>query len=178
MRSRKTLASSSSNSWVLEGLEAQGPVEELKEKLMLFGQLVGDWDILEDRYLRPDGGWTTGTGELHWRWILGGRAVQDVWMAIDENGKAIPEGTTVRFYNREIDAWNSVWLSPAQGAVKIFIGRKSGDEIVLEGKTVDGFPVKWIFSEITPNSFRWHSEECRDGKTWFLREEMRIRRKP
>jgi hypothetical protein len=145
---------------------------------MLFGQFVGDWDILEDRNLLPDGTWAVTRGELHWGWILDGTAVQDVWMSIDEKThKAIPEGTTIRFYDQKIDAWHSIWISPTQGVAKTFVARQVEAEIVLEGRTPEGYPVKWIFSDITPNSFRWHSEETRDnGKTWILKEEMRIRR--
>jgi len=163
----------------IEGLLAEGANPEMREKMMLFGQFVGDWDILDDRSLQPDGTWTTTRGELHWGWILDGRAVQDVWMWIDEKtGKLIPEGTTVRFYDGKIDAWHSVWLSPNQGAVKTFVARQVGDEIVLEGKTAEGYPVKWIFSDITPDFFRWRAEETQDnGKTWTLTEEMRIRRR-
>jgi hypothetical protein len=166
-------------SWEIQGLGAQGPNPELKEKLELFGQFVGDWEIVEDRYLEADGTWLLQKGELHWRWILDGRALQDVWASWDETtGKVIPDGTTIRFYDPKIDAWRSTWISATQGVVKTFIGRQVGNEIVLDGVTVDGFPVKWIFSEITPNSFRWHSEETRDdGKTWMLREDMKIRRK-
>jgi hypothetical protein len=163
----------------IKGLLAEGAHQEMKDKLMLFGQFVGDWDILEDRNLQPDGTWTTTRGELHWGWILDGRAVQDVWMWVDEKtGKPIPVGTTVRFYDKKIDAWHSIWLSPEHGAIKTFIARQVGDEIVLEGKTAEGYPVKWIFSEITPNSFRWRAEEKRDKeRTWALVEEMRIRRR-
>jgi hypothetical protein len=122
----------------------------MQEKLMLFGRFVGDWDIIRDRSLLPDGKWRQQKGELHWGWILDGRAVQDVWTSIDEKtGKSIPEGTTVRFYDPAIDAWHSVWLAPTQSAVKTFIGREVGSEIVLQGRTKEGHPLKWIFSEIT-----------------------------
>jgi hypothetical protein len=61
--------------------------------------------------------------------------------------------------------------------VETFIARKVNDEIVLEGKTVEGYPLKWVFSQITPESFRWHSEETHDkGKTWQITEEMQIRK--
>lgn len=172
-----------SNKRAIEGLESEGPNPELKEKLMLFGQFVGDWDILEDRFYQSDGTRSLEQnltrGELHWGWILDGRAVQDVWMSIDQKTrKAIPEGTTIRFYDQKIDAWHSVWISPTQGVVKTFVAPQVGDEIVLEGKTAEGYPVKWIFSEITQDSFRWRSEETRDnGKTWTLKEEMQIRRR-
>lgn len=165
---------------MIEGLHSDGPNPEMGKKLMLFGQFVGDWDILEDRNLLSDGTWNVTRGELHCGWILDGRAVQDVWMSIDEStNKTIPEGTTIRFYDAKIDAWHSVWISLIQGVVKTFVARQVGEEIVLEGRTSDGYPVKWIFSDITQDSFRWRSEETHDnGKTWVLREEMRIRRRP
>src|SRR5207249_3150007 len=85
---------------------------------------------------------------------LDGRAVQDVFMTRDpDTGRAVPIGTTVRFYDPKLDAWQSTWISPMQELVQTFIGRKIGDEIVLESKTRDGYPEKWIFSEITKNSF-------------------------
>ena len=165
--------------WRIEGLAAQGPDPELKEKLMLFGQFVGDWDILECRYLGDDGKWTSEKGRIHWRWILDGRALQDVWSTIDkESGKEVPGGTTVRFYDEKIDAWRSTWISPSQGAVKAFIGRQAGNEIALDGKNEEGQPIKWIFSEVTKNSFRWRAEvRINGGGTWTMYEEMRIRRR-
>jgi hypothetical protein len=132
--------------WEIQGLASQGPDPELKEKLALFGQFVGDWDIVEDRYLEADGMWTRGKGELHWRWILGGRALQDVWASTnEETGELTPDGTTIRFYDPKIDAWRSTWISPTQGAVKTFIGRPVGKEVVLEGKSPEGFPISGSF---------------------------------
>ena len=172
-----------SNIPAIKGLLAHGPNPEMAEKLMLFGQFVGDWDILEDRFYDSNGTRSLEEnltrGELHWGWVLDGRAVQDVWMSIDEKtGRAKSEGTTIRFYDEKIDAWQSIWISPTQGSVKKFVARQVGDEIVLEGKTTDGYPLRWIFSDITPNSFRWRAEESRDdGKDWTIREEMQIRRR-
>ena len=86
-------------------------------------------------------------------------------------------GTTVRFYDAKIEAWRSTWLSPIKGLVQTFIGRKINDEIVLEEQISVGYPEKWVFSQITSTSFRWHSEETHDsGKTWLLTEEMQIRK--
>ncbi|MGA2680201.1 MAG: hypothetical protein ABSF44_00190 [Candidatus Bathyarchaeia archaeon] len=86
-------------------------------------------------------------------------------------------GTTIRFYDPKIDAWRSTWLSPLKGLVQTFIAKKVNDEIVLELQTTESYPEKWIFSQITPQSFRWRSEETHDnGKTWLLTEEMQIRK--
>ena len=96
---------------------------------------------------------------------------------LESEEKMILFGTTIRFYDPKIDAWRSTWLSPLKGLVQLFIGRKISDEIVLELQNPADFPQKWIFSEITPASFRWRSEETRDNsKTWLLTEEMQIRR--
>jgi hypothetical protein len=62
--------------------------------------------------------------------------------------------------------------------IQILLARKIEENIVLEGKTPEGYPEKWIFSEIKPNSFKWHSVESHDeGKTWMLTEEMDLKRR-
>ena len=86
-------------------------------------------------------------------------------------------GTALRFYDPEIDAWRVVWASPANGDLLTFIARETGDEIVLEGEDPDGSPMRWIFSEITPSSFRWRRVFSSDGgATWRLHKEMSVRR--
>ena len=74
----------SSSTWTIKGLGADGPNIDLKEKMMLFGQFVGDWNIVEARYLQADGTEVKMKGEVHFRWILGGMAIQDVWMGCRE----------------------------------------------------------------------------------------------
>lgn len=172
------ISKESRKKWIIKGLPAYGPDPDLKEKLMLFGQFIGDWDIVEARYTLADGTEVKMKGEVHFGWILGGKAIQDVWMGCREGTEQmVLFGTTIRFYDPKINAWRSTWLSPIKGLVQAFVARKVNDEIVLEGKTTEGYPEKWIFSEITPTSFRWHSEETHDNsKSWLLTEEMQIRR--
>lgn len=100
-------------------------------------------------------------------------------MTYDEHSKkAIPVGTTIRVYDPSIDAWQSTWISAIRRSVQTFVARKAGEEIVLESTTKEGSPERWVFSEIKPESFRWHSEETHDGgSSWVLTEEMRIRKR-
>lgn len=57
------------------------------------------------------------------------------------------------------------------------IGRWSGKDIVQIGTRADGTPIRWIFTEITTDSFRWTGESLEpDGKTWKLSGESRGRR--
>ena len=170
--------SRATDKWLIKGLGADGPDPNLKEKLKLFGQFIGDWDIIEAQYSQADGTWVKMKGEVHFGWILGGTAIQDVWIGSREGSRTITLfGTTIRFYDPNIEAWRSTWLSPLKRLVRTFIARKVDDEIILEAKTAEGYPEKWIFSQITPQSFRWHSEETHDnGKNWLLTEEMQIRK--
>jgi hypothetical protein len=159
----------SDEDWHLKGLGAAGPEPSLTKELMLFGQFVGAWQIVECRYLQ-EGNWVSSTGEVHFNWILEGRAVQDVWMYHDvRTGGLSPSGTTIRFYDPERRLWRSVWITPHHRDVDLFIGRKVGDEIVLEmqeesKKEGDG-DIRWIFSNITPDSFQWRGEESKDRGT-------------
>ena len=86
--------------------------------------------------------------------------MQDVWIIHERTrrGRAgVPEGeygTTIRVYEPRAGTWNVTWNGPVQGVVRTFVARRSGDEIVQDGRDEDGRPLRWIFSEITPDSFR------------------------
>jgi hypothetical protein len=92
----------SSSTWIIKGLGADGPIIDLREKMMLFGQFVGDWDIVEAKYAQADGTWVKMKGEVHFGWILGGTAIQDVWMGRREGSQKVTLfGTTIRFYDQD-----------------------------------------------------------------------------
>ncbi len=156
---------------IVKKLNSVGPNDRYKDELMLFGQFVGDWEIIECSAVEKDGSVSVMKGELHWGWILNGLAVQDIWIGVPDMG------TTVRFYDPRLDLWHSVWMSPDQGVVRNFTGKKIGEEIVLETKDDEGKLIHWIFFDILPDMFRWRAEESIDnGKTWTKKEEMFIKR--
>ncbi len=168
----------SHSQWRIRGLGADAPDPAFREKLALFGRFVGDWTG-EAVFVQPDGREVPGgKGEVHFNWILGGRAIQDVWMYEDpKSRRMVPAGTTVRFYHPEEDAWRSVWVSPMQGAVLAFTGREVDDEIVLETDAGGGRWERWIFFEIRPDSFRWREEVSRDdGRTWSIQQRYHLER--
>jgi hypothetical protein len=154
--------------------------EPQADKLNLFGQFVGAWD-LEWRGKNRAGQDLVVHGELHFGWILHGRAVQDVWRvpADPSSGRGMRGfyGTTIRFYDPEIDAWRSTWIDPLNGRVLRFIGQPVEGGIQLD--CIDDEPERWGFRDIAPDSFRWIGETSEDGgKTWFQYEEMLARRRP
>ena len=84
-------------------LHSTGPHPGQAEQLNLFGRFIGAWDIDwhgTDHHGRP----ATLAGELHFGWVLGGRAVQDVWKVPAWAAARLRPfyGTTLRFYDPAI----------------------------------------------------------------------------
>ena len=161
---------------VFDLLAAKDPFPQEAAKLMLFGQFVGSWGI-DGTWHKPDGTSRTGRGEWHFDWILGGRGIQDVLFAAGAPHHEF--GSTIRCYDKNLDAWHLTWMQPSSGEFVNLLGRKLGDRIVCE--TFDSSPHRrWSFADITPSSFHWLGEvSSDDGKTWFLEQEMRgSRRSP
>ena len=166
-------------------LHAAGPAPDRAEKLDLYGRLIGDWAAEITAYA-GDGKAHSGQGEVHFGWILEGRAVQDVWMIPrrQERKPGAPVmpvagnwyGTTLRIYDPALDAWRIYWIDPATNSFRQQIGRRQGDDIVQEGKTDSGARSRWSFTEITPDSFRWLGESSSDGKAWRLVVEVKAHR--
>ncbi len=176
----------SDSSGLIAALRADGPAPDRREALSLYGQFVGDWDADVVTY-SPDGARHEGQGEIHFGWILQGRAIQDVWMIPrlkDRRADAPPlpiagnwYGTTIRAYDPDLAAWRIVWIDPATNSYRQQIGRREGDDIVQEGVTEAGVPTRWSFTEITPRSFHWKGEaSLNKGASWRLFVEVFARR--
>ena len=86
-------------------------------------------------------------------------------------------GTTLRVYDPAIDAWHILWSDPLRQFYARQIGRAQGADIVQHGENDAGQAIRWSFTEIAPDSFRWIGERSYDdGKTWELQAEFRARR--
>jgi len=121
-------------------LHAGGPDPERAEALKLYGRFVGDWDA-EIIAHGPDGNSHRTEGEIHFGWVLQGRAIQDIWMIPRlANRSTAPQfpiadnwyGTTLRVYDPTIGAWRIFWIDPARSVFRQQIGRTRGEDIVQE----------------------------------------------
>ncbi len=105
------------NAGLLEALHIEGHAGPDAERLALYGQFIGSWDITWAG-LGADGRAVTARGELHFGWVLGGRAVQDVWIVPGRGVRGeLPaalafHGSAVRFYDPAIAASQCTWIDP------------------------------------------------------------------
>jgi hypothetical protein len=152
-------------------LTADGPAPGHEDELALFAPFVGTWDLAVEE-TAEDGGVSRYAAEWHWGWALGGRAVADVWIAPGHE-----HGLSLRFPDPAAPGrWRSTWLGPQRGWVIPFTAFRDGAGIVLEGRR-DDVALRWIFSDLTPDAFRWRAEETAPGAAPRVRQRFTCTRR-
>lgn len=162
---------------LLSALSAPGRAPEIPESADAYGWLVGAWELDVLHY------WTdvrarAVKAHASFAWVLEGRAVQDVWaIAPETRGEDLRMlGTTLRVWDPALQAWRVTWINPLTGQRNDLVGRRVGKDVVQVG-VHEGTPIRWAFTEITPDAFRWIAESLEpDGRTWSVRGEFRARR--
>ncbi len=175
--------SDKSDSDFASALLAKSPSTELGDAASVYAWLIGSWDVRVIDH-QSDGSKHESAGEWHFSWVLEGRAVQDVWISPPRTQrKASPPksgnryGTSLRVYDSKIGAWRVTWINPVSGAHDELIGRRKGNDIVQEGRDSEGNQMRWVFTDIKPDTFRWYGERSYDGgKTWRLEAEFFAKR--
>src|SRR5215472_15683805 len=134
----------SERSGFMQALHSEGPASD--RDMALYGWLIGDW-VMDATIHRDDGTTFDGRGEIHFGWVLEGRAIQDVW--------ALPgayHGTTLRIYDPGLEAWHILWSDPVRQSYTRQLGRAEGPDIVQIGKNGAGETLRWRFTQITADS--------------------------
>ena len=147
----------------IDALHSDGPAPDRADKMGLYGWLIGAWEM-DVHVPMANGARYEGKGEIHFGWVLEGRAIQDVWITPPRGFRDDPVGaaanfygSTFRIYDPAIDAWHIFWLDPVKQFYSRMLGRAVGNEI--EQLTVNETPQRrWRFSEITPSSFQWTAD--------------------
>ena len=137
----------------------------------LYGWLIGQWEMDAIVHL-DDGSQHKGRGEIHFGWVLEGRAIQDVWIL-----PGVFYGTTLRIYDPNIDAWHILWSDPltavlyAPDRARARRGHRSGRQ---ERRRRAG---ALELHRHHAGLFRWLGERSRDGgANWQTQAEFFARR--
>jgi hypothetical protein len=143
----------------------------------LYDRFIGRWEAEAQAFL-PDGSSRRHYWQIRFERVLEGRAIQDVWISPPRDGPNVGKsqrwgpfdnqyGMTLRVYDAKLDAWRVTWIDPCADYRAELVGRPRGDEIFQEGKGSDGAALRWTFSDLRGDSFRWRAEVSRDeGAHW------------
>ncbi|MFD0517737.1 hypothetical protein [Paractinoplanes durhamensis] len=164
-----------------EELVADGPWAGHEQEMDLYGRLVGTWDVTNHYFVEDRGAWVNGTVVWTFGWVLAGHTVQDVMWFTMPRADGYPEritGSTVRHYDPATKSWNVVWFS-GRGTIFALTGRAGDDgDIFQDGTDPAGRPIRWLFTDVTADSFRWLGQVSDDhGATWRQSQEMLARRR-
>ena len=136
-----------SSSGLAEALHAAEPDAARGDPSRLFERFIGSWDTAwsgRDAAGRP----LAARGEAHFGRVLGGRALQDVWM-LEGTPPAAFHGTWIRFYDAALGAWRGTWMDPVNGEVRRFVIRADGDDVLMLSDE-DEPRLRWRFTDIAP----------------------------
>lgn len=158
---------------------------EIPESADVYGWLCGSWDLTVLRYRGVDVAAHGLTGEVHAARVLEGRAVQDVWVMPRLADRGAPPdrtrnmfGTTLRSWDPATRAWRIAWTNPVSGHYELQFGHWAGADILQSGTRADGTQTRWMFTEITADSFHWRGEALYPNRTeWILEGEFLARRR-
>jgi hypothetical protein len=163
---------------MIRTLAADHPHPSLAAQSRVFDHFVGTWNAQYTHFAADGAVLEQYTGRVLFGWILGGRAMQDIWIGdpVGERSEA-SMGTSIRFFDTSIGVWRVIWIAPEEGVVVTVQGGLVGDRIVLEGDNSDGSRRRWSFNEIRDDSFVWRGERSDDGgATWSRTAEYQMRR--
>ena len=160
----------------LAALGSEGPPAGRAKEMDLYGRFVGSWETDTIHHL-DEGGSERWTGEIHFGWVLEGRAIQDVWIRPRRPAPSAMYGTTLRIFDPGIGGWQIIWADPLNQDYSRQIGRAEGEDIVQIGEDSRGLKTRWRFTEITADSFHWIGEErASEGEPWRITYEHFARR--
>lgn len=155
-------------------LIAEGPEPDAPDALHQYGQLVGHWACSGENH-QPDGSWkkTPGKATWSWYWVLGGRAVQDVWKPSPEAPATASMGTNLRTYDAESGTWHVVWTTIANPHMEVYRSAWRNDALHIQAErpASSNWPAHLAhitFHNISDDHFDWkyESSALTDGQNW------------
>ncbi|KGJ76938.1 hypothetical protein GY21_08860 [Cryobacterium roopkundense] len=156
-----------------EALVTHEPTSEYPERMKRFGRLVGSWSVKGSRLSEETGDWSERTFVWEMAFILDGRAVQDVEIEAREEHPTGFEtvATAIRVYDAFAGVWRVSYFAPVTGEYCHLVATPYRYGIRQDGTRTDGKLIRWNFTSITANSYKWEGWVSNDeGSSWQLIE--------
>ena len=165
-----------------DSLISAGPHPDIPEAQRIFAPFIGDWDLIVKWFDETGKVSREEKGEWHFSWILEGRGIQDIWIVPPRperaaHGDLYEYGTSLRFFDAELKAWQSTWIGPMHRIVRTFTARQVGDKVVLETTEGDVPRMRWSFADMKADAFTWRNELWTQ-KGWRTQQTFDARRAP
>ena len=157
---------------------ATGPHASLGDQAKVLAQLVGTWDV-EYRDILKDGREQHRSGQFIVKWVLDGRAIEDVWIVDPSEGRPEREVyTAIQYFDSKTRSWPMVFVDPEHASTAKFTGGATLDgRIVLQTSDLGRPQNRWSFTATGPDSLVFRDEYSSDGgETWKLLSEDRLER--
>lgn len=162
-------------------LVSEGPHADIPAEHRIFQPFIGDWDLVVSWFDETGKLRRRERGEWHFSWILEGRGVQDIWIVPPRDERARSSdlyeyGTSLRFFDEKLGAWQSTWIGPMHRVVRSFLARGIDGKVVLETTEGETPRMRWSFDDIERDSFTWRNELW-TGAQWRVQQTFAARRR-
>lgn len=143
-----------------------------------FAPLLGDWEFdYYDGYDSPEV--RHAKGEWIFRRILEGAGIEDIFVCPSRATRETnpqPDGeygVAIRMFNAEKNCYDMVYTTVGYMTNLTFVKEKEN----LIGTLNDDKNSKWVFSEITDNTFRWQNITVLENGKWRVNCDIYAKRK-
>lgn len=163
-----------------DSLVSDKPHGDIPAEHQIFAPFIGDWDLIVKWYDEEGKLSREERGEWHFSWILEGRGIQDIWIVPPRHERKghsdlYEYGTSLRFFDAKLNAWQSTWIGPMHRVVRSFTARQIADKVVLETTEGEVPRMRWSFTDVKTDSFIWRNELW-TGSAWRTQQTFDARR--
>lgn len=144
-----------------------------------FAPLIGDWDFdYYDGYDKEKPRYVKG--EWIFRYVLEGAGIEDIFICPSRTTRETnpqPDGEyglAVRMFHPEKKCYDMVYT--CAGHMTRLEFRKEQDKLV--GTKLDCPVAKWVFSEITADTFHWQNVTVLENGGWRINADVYGKRRP
>lgn len=152
--------------------------DTIPEEYDWFAPLIGDWDLdYYDSYDKPVHRHIKG--EWIFRRVLNGTGIEDLFICPSRATRiSNPQpdgeyGVAIRMFNKNSKCYDMVYTTFGYMTRLTFTKENN----MLVGTILENEKAKWVFKEITDNTFHWQNITVLDNGEWRVNNDIFAKRK-